>query len=63
MSSRKLHGVYGDVFSIRILHHHIIFIGGYNTTHEFLVKKGDILGEKPYFFLGSEVFENGGEYL
>ncbi|XP_056000121.1 cytochrome P450 2C11-like [Ostrea edulis] len=59
---RKFHHQYGDVFSIRLFHHHIIFIGGHRTTREFLIKKGDILGEKPYFFLGSEVFENCGVF-
>ena len=56
---RKLHKQYGDLFSIKFFHQHLIFVGGYKTTNELLVRKGDVLGEKPYFFV-KQVFRNAG---
>ncbi|XP_022302775.2 cytochrome P450 2E1-like [Crassostrea virginica] len=58
---RKLHKQYGDLFSIKFFHQHLIFVGGYKTTNELLVRKGDVLGEKPYFFV-KQVFRNAGVF-
>lgn len=57
---RALHKQYGDLISIRFFHHHLIFVGGSKTTNELLVKRGDVLGRKPYFFIGTEIFQNAG---
>lgn len=55
-----MHKQYGDLVSIRFFHHHLIFVGGSKTTNELLVKRGDVLGKKPYFFIGTEIFQNAG---
>lgn len=59
---RALHKQYGDLVSIRFFRHHLIFVGGSKTTNELLVKRGDVLGRKPYFFIGTEIFLNAGVF-
>nr|XP_022302973.1 cytochrome P450 2E1-like [Crassostrea virginica] len=58
---RKLHKQYGDLFSINIINQRLIFVGGYKTTYELLVKKGDVLGDRPNF-LTKQLLRNAGVF-
>ena len=57
---RKLHKQYGDLFRINIINQRLIFVGGYKTTYELLVKKGDVLGDRPNF-LTKQLLRNAGK--
>jgi len=58
---RETRTKYGDLFTLRLGSHNAIFVNGYDTIRELLVKRGHETSERPNNFIFDEVLGGKGE--